>query len=88
MRNPIFTSNVKMPMKLKTKDDGSGTGGAEDEAVKVPDCELVMLLPELKSAGWHVPLGQKNSWIFCGVGATGTPPTRIWLVKNSEKPPL
>ena len=28
-------------------------------AVKSPDCEVVMLLPELKSASVHVPLGQK-----------------------------
>jgi hypothetical protein len=42
-------------MELKNRGDGSGTF----EAVKVPDCELVMLFPEVKSAGWHVPLGQK-----------------------------
>jgi hypothetical protein len=81
LRNFILTSNVKMPMKLKTTDDGSGTR----EAVKVPDCELVMFLLELKSAATHVPLGQKNSWIFWGVGAV---PFGRRAVKNSEKPPL
>jgi hypothetical protein len=68
-------------------DDGSGTlEGAI--AVKVPDCELIMDLPDRKSAATQVPLGQKNSWIFCGVGATNTPPTRMLVVKNSEKPPV
>jgi hypothetical protein len=60
---------------------GSGTV----VAVKVPDCEVVMLLPEAKSAGVHVPLGQKYSWIFWGVGVI--PFGRSW-VKNSEKPPV
>ena len=86
MRNFILTSNVKMPMKLKTTDDGSGT----DEAVKVPDCDVVKLLPELKSAAeqalpFDTKSGQKYSWIFWGVGAV--PFGRIWE-KNSEKPPV
>jgi hypothetical protein len=68
-------------MELKTMGDGSGTF----EAVKVPDCELVMLLPELKSASKHVPLGQKYSWIFWGVGVV---PLGRLAVKNSEKPPV
>ena len=68
-------------MELKIKGDGSGTF----EAVKVPDCELVMDLPEVKSAGWHTPVGQKYSWIFCGVGAA---PLGRSEVKNSEKPPV
>jgi hypothetical protein len=68
-------------MELKTMGDGSGTF----EAVKVPDCELVMFFPEVKSAATHVPLGQKYSWIFCGEGAV--PLGRSW-VKNSEKPPV
>jgi len=67
-------------MELKIKGDGSGIF----EAVKVPDCELVMLLPDWKSACWHTPVGQKNSWIFCGVGAA---PLGRRAVKNSEKPP-
>jgi hypothetical protein len=53
-------------------------------AVKLPDWELVMLLPEEKSAAVHVPLGQKYSWIFCGVGAI---PFGSWAVRNIEKPP-
>jgi hypothetical protein len=60
---------------------GSGTLAA----VKVPDCELIMLLPEAKSAGVHVPLGQKYSWIFRGVGAV---PFGRREVKNCEKPPV
>jgi hypothetical protein len=68
-------------MELKIKGDGSGTSAA----VKVPDCELVMLFDESKSAATHVPLGQKYSWIFWGVGAV--PLGRSW-VKNSEKPPV
>ena len=70
-----------MPTELKIKGDGSGIF----EAVKVPDCELVMLFPEVKSVGVHTPLGQKYSWIFWGVGAV--PLGRV-AVKNSEKPPL
>ena len=53
--------------------------------MKLPDCELVRLLPEEKSAGVHVPLGQKYSWIFCGVGAV---PFGRRSVKVCEKPPL
>ena len=68
-------------MELKTKGDGSGTF----EAVKVPDCEVVMLFPDVKSAATHVPLGQKYSWIFWGVGAI---PLGRFAVKNSEKPPV
>ena len=73
-------------MELKIKGDGSGIF----EAVKVPDCELVMFLPELKSAAEHaLPFdtksGQKYSWIFWGVGAL---PSGRSAVKNSEKPPL
>jgi hypothetical protein len=37
---------------------GSGTPTGAT-AVKVPDWELVMFLPEVKSAATHVPLGQK-----------------------------
>jgi hypothetical protein len=59
---------------------GSGT----DSAVKLPDCELVMLLPDLKSSAVHTPLGQKYSWIFKGVGAV---PLGRRSVKVSEKPP-
>ena len=40
-------------------------GGAV--ATKSPDCDVVRLLPEVKSAGWQVPLGQKKSWICPGV---------------------
>jgi len=68
-------------MELKIKGDGSGTRAA----VKVPDCELVMLFPEVKSAATHVPLGQKYSWIFCGVGAV---PLGRSEVKNCENPPV
>jgi len=46
-----------MPMELKNRGVGSGTF----EAVKVPDCELMMLLPDWKSAAVQVPLGQKYS---------------------------
>jgi hypothetical protein len=73
-------------MELNTTVDGSGTGGRESGiAVKLPDCELVMLLPDVKSPGTHVPPGQKYSWIFWGVGAV---PLGRREVKNSEKPPL
>jgi len=68
-------------MELKNRGDGSGTF----EAVKVPDCELVMLLPAVKSAGWQTPVGQKYSWIFWGVGVV---PLGRSDVKNSEKPPV
>jgi hypothetical protein len=63
-----------MPMEVKNPDDGSGTDEiVGNEAVKLPDCELVMLLPEVKSAAEHaLPFvtqsGQKYSWIFWGVG--------------------
>jgi hypothetical protein len=63
---------------------GSGTVLVEALAVKVPDWELVMLLPELKSAAVHVPVGQKYSWIFWGVGAV---PLGRMSVKVCEKPP-
>jgi hypothetical protein len=68
-------------MELKNRGVGSGTF----EAVKVPDCELVMLFPEVKSAATHVPLGQKYSWIFWGVGVV---PLGRSEVKNCEKPPV
>jgi len=32
-------------------------------------CEVETFLPDAKSAAVQVPLGQKYSWIFCGVGA-------------------
>jgi hypothetical protein len=76
-----------MPRELNTMVDGSGTGGTFESgiAVKVPDCELKMLLPDVKSAAMQVPLGQKYNWIFAGVGAI--PFGRV-EVKNSEKPPV
>jgi len=54
-----------MPREPKNTEEGSGMA----EAVKLPDCEVVTFLPDAKSAGWQTPVGQKNSWIFCGVGA-------------------
>jgi hypothetical protein len=50
-----------MPRELNISVDGSGTGGTTDVplAVKLPDCEVVMLLPDWKSAAVHTPLGQK-----------------------------
>ena len=53
--------------------------------MKLPDCEVVMLLPDAKSAGVHVPLGQKNSWMFRGVGSV---PFGRRSVNSIEKPPL
>ena len=42
-------------------------------------------LPDVKSDGWHTPVGQKKSWIFWGVGVIpfGRRPVRV-----SEKPPM
>jgi hypothetical protein len=54
-----------MPREPKNTEDGSGMA----EAVKLPDCEVETFLPDAKSAAVQVPLGQKYSWIFCGVGA-------------------
>jgi hypothetical protein len=48
---------MMVPRELSNMEDGSGTG--ECVTVKLPDCELVMLLPEAKSAAVHVPPGQK-----------------------------
>jgi hypothetical protein len=69
------TSNIRMPMELKNTGDGSGT----EEAVKVPDCEVVMVL-----VGSHTPRGQKYCWTSFGVGAI--PLGRE--VRVSEKPPM
>jgi hypothetical protein len=63
----------------------AGSGTRALAAVKLPDCELVMLLPEVKSAAVHTPVGQKYSWIFCGVGAI---PFGRRSVRVTEKPPL
>jgi hypothetical protein len=57
---------MRMPIKLKIQVDGSGT--AETAVVNEPDCEVVKLLPEVKSAAVHTPLGQKYSWMFWGEG--------------------
>jgi hypothetical protein len=61
------------------------------ELVKLPDCELVMDLPEVKSAAVQVlpcpgliPV-QKKSWIFRGGGEL---PFGSKEVNKSEKPPL
>ena len=62
-------------------DDGSGML----EAVKLPDCDVVTLLPDEKSPATQVPVGQKYSWIFCGVGAV---PLGRRSVKVCEKPPV
>jgi hypothetical protein len=84
LRNLRLPSHITIPVALKKMDDGSGTvGGAT--ALNVPDCELVMLRPEEKSVGVHVPLGQKKSWIFSGVGGM---PFGRGCVRNSEKPPV
>jgi hypothetical protein len=78
-------------MKPKAAAGGSGTTVApEDETSKVPDCKLVMLVPELMSAAEHaLPFdtksGQKYSWIFWGVGVE---PFGRGVVRNSEKRPL
>jgi hypothetical protein len=58
-----------MPREPKNTEDGSGTV----EAKKLPDCEPVMLLPEARSVGVQVPLGQKKSWIFWGVALNIAP---------------
>jgi len=70
-----------MPREPKNTEDGSGM----DEAVKLPDCDVVTLLPDWKSAATQVPLGQKYNWIFCGVGAV---PFGRRSVKVCEKPPV
>lgn len=58
-------------------------------AVKSPDCEVVMLFPEVKSAGVHVPLGQKYSWISSGVGAVSPAGFPVSVAVNvPEKPPM
>lgn len=74
---------MSMPRELNTTVDGSGVC-VVCVAVKLPDCEVVKLLPDAKSAAVHVPLGQKYNWIFSGVGAL---PSGRRVVKNSEKPP-
>jgi len=74
---------MMMPIALNNREDGSGTG--EGVAVKLPDCELVMLLPDAKSAGVQTTPGQKYSWIFWGVGAA--PPGRKSVIV-CEKPPV
>jgi len=69
------TSNIRMPMELKNTGDGSGTF----EAVKVPDCEVVIVL-----VASHTPPGQKYAWTSAGVGAV-----RFGrVVRVSEKPPM
>jgi hypothetical protein len=73
-----------VPRKLNDMEDGSGTAGGS-EAVKLPDCEVVMLLPDEKSDAWHVPVGQKYNWILSGVGAI---PLGSVELKKSEKPPV
>jgi hypothetical protein len=76
------------PIRPDPKSDrlrGSGTGVVAAEAVKVPDCDVVMLLPDWKSAAVHVPAGQKYSWIFWGDGIM---PLGSGAVKKSEKPPV
>jgi hypothetical protein len=72
-----------VPSKLNDTEDGSGTAGGS-KAVKLPDCDEVMLLPDVKSAGWQIPVGHKYSWILRGVGAR---PSGSLAVRNSEKPP-
>ena len=42
-------------------------------ARKSPDCDVVTLLPEVKSAAMQVPLGQKKSWIWEGVRPAAGP---------------
>jgi hypothetical protein len=76
---------MRMPMELRITVDGSGVGTAVETAVNEPESEVVILLPEVKSAVTHVPAGQKYSWIFWGVGAV--PFGRSWDMK-SENPPL
>ena len=49
------TMIARKPIDPNNNVDGSGT----KEAVKVPDCELVMLLPEVKSDAWQGKAGQK-----------------------------
>ena len=44
---------------------GVGVGGAV--ARKSPDCDVVRLLPEEKSAATQVAVGQKKTWICEGV---------------------
>lgn len=81
LRSPVPSSNIVMvPRALNKMEDGSGTF----EAVKLPDCEVVMLLPDEKSPATQVPLGQKYSWIFWGVGSA--PFGRAVIV--CEKPPM
>jgi hypothetical protein len=84
LRSPVPNSNIVMvPRALNRMEDGSGTTSVS-VAVKLPDCEVVMLLPDEKSAAVQVPLGQKYSWIFWGVGSA--PFGRAVIV--SEKPPM
>ena len=84
LRSPVPSSNIVMvPRALNKMEDGSGTTSVS-VAVKLPDCEVVMLLPDEKSAGVQVPVGQKYSWIFWGVGAV---PFGSRELKKSEKPP-
>jgi hypothetical protein len=54
------TMIARKPIDPNKNVDGSGT----KLAVKVPDCELVMLLPEEKSANTQVPLGKPAVYIY------------------------
>jgi len=88
LRSLAPANNIAMPSEPRTTEDDSGT--ELNDALKVPDCELVMLRPEPKSAAEHaLPFdtksGQKYSWIFCGVGVM---PFGRLEVRNSEKPPV
>ena len=59
-------------------------------ARKSPDCDVVRLLPEAKSAGTQVLLGQKKSWICDGLWLATIPvncPTHVEVPAPSDTVP-